>query len=397
MNLVVVCFTRRGCELICNQEKAVGMAFTQEQNSPVGDIKIFCKCRALKNEIDRGDYGRITYWEENISELARQCFLSGDAMLFVGATGIAVRTIAPFVKDKLKDIPVMVMDDNGRYIIPILSGHVGGANRLAEFIGGIMGAAPVITTSTDNNNAFAVDVFAGKNKLNILNKSGIARVSSKVLEGCKIRICVPDECNLDTLTYERFCDDNPDAVEIVYAHGNAEEKNSGFNLEKYNVLIADSDMKLDAELNYKTDKAILSADLVLEARDYIIGIGCRKDKSKVDIETFTGICLRECGVDWNQVYAIASIDKKKDEQGLIELAQSYGYDFVTFSAEELESVEGDFEDSDFVRQTVGVGNVCERAAIRAAGAGAKLIYKKKTGDGVTVAVAKRIWRIGFEE
>ena len=98
---------------------------------------------------------------EDLKETVKKHF-SDDAIIFVGATGIAVRSIAPYVKDKFYDPAVLVIDELGRYVIPLLSGHVGGANELAQYIGGALFATPIITTATDINGAFAVDVFAKK-------------------------------------------------------------------------------------------------------------------------------------------------------------------------------------------------------------------------------------------
>ena len=95
-----------------------------------------------------------------LKQVVKEAFQEKEAILFVGAAGIAVRLIAPWVQDKLKDPAVLVIDEQGRYAIPILSGHVGGCNELAEAAAQILGAEPVITTATDLRQAFAVDVFA---------------------------------------------------------------------------------------------------------------------------------------------------------------------------------------------------------------------------------------------
>lgn len=107
-------------------------------------------------------------------------------MLFVGAAGIAVRAIAPLVKDKLTDPAVLVMDEAGQFVIPILSGHVGGANELARLIAGLCQAVPVITTATDVNRVFAVDVFAAKNSLIIADREAARHVAMDLLEGREV-------------------------------------------------------------------------------------------------------------------------------------------------------------------------------------------------------------------
>ena len=117
-----------------------------------------------------------------------ECFAKHLPILFVGACGIAVRTMAPFVQDKLTDSAVLVMDEKGKYVIPILSGHVGGANALAKKIAERIGAEAVLTTATDVEGLFSVDAFAVEHGLRIVNRDGIRRVSAKLLRGERVRI-----------------------------------------------------------------------------------------------------------------------------------------------------------------------------------------------------------------
>jgi cobalt-precorrin 5A hydrolase len=161
-------------------------------------IEMFCKCSRLKEEC--ADF----YVEEDLSSWTKKQFEKKNAILFIGATGIAVRAIADSVENKLTDSPVLVMDDRGEYIISLLSGHVGGANELAMTIGGRTGSVPVITTATDINGKFAADVFAKKNSLSIINKGGIAMVSSKVLAGEKVSICIGEEIPVDEEAKDAF-------------------------------------------------------------------------------------------------------------------------------------------------------------------------------------------------
>lgn len=107
----------------------------------------------------------------------------GSAMVFIGACGIAVRAVAPYITDKLHDCPVLVMDELGKYVIPVLAGHIGGANQLACQLAEKTGAQPVITTATDLNGKFAVDLFAKRNRLFIEDSRGIGSVSARALEG----------------------------------------------------------------------------------------------------------------------------------------------------------------------------------------------------------------------
>ncbi|MDC7277964.1 cobalamin biosynthesis protein [Butyrivibrio fibrisolvens] len=265
--------------------------------------------------------------DADLKQWTKEAFEMHLPILFIGATGIAVRAIAPFVESKLTDSPVLVMDELGKNVIPILSGHFGGANEIATEIAALAGANAIITTATDINNVFAVDVFAKVNGLKITDKDKIKIVSSKVLKGEKLKLTQTD-----------------DAIEID--------------------------------------------ELRLEPKRLVLGMGCKKDKPFEDLKAF----LNEFYTDQelkDNLYAICSIDVKERETGLIKLAQYYGAEFLTFSAEELKNAPGEYQESDFVNETVGVGNVCERAAVLGAGKDSTLIKNKSAKNGMTFAEARR--------
>ncbi|MBR4091396.1 MAG: cobalamin biosynthesis protein, partial [Mogibacterium sp.] len=216
-------------------------------------------------------------------------FVDNEALVFIGAAGIAVRTIAPLVRDKLKDPPVIVIDENGDYVIPILSGHVGGANSLAAEIADALGAQPVITTATDVSRAFSVDVFAKENGLKIANREGIAKVSSSALEGKPVTICIKDY--------------PPE--------------------EPVDVLIADEEA---------AEGLRDSAKIVLCPKNYAIGMGCRRGRSFEELKAFAEEVLQDNGIDINDAGCIATIDVKKDEEGLKRLSQAWRMPLITFDA-----------------------------------------------------------------
>jgi len=110
-------------------------------------------------------------------------FANADALVYVGAAGIAVRAVAPYAGNKASDPAVVAVDECGRFAVPLLSGHLGGANRLARRIGAVCGALPVITTATDANGAFAVDEWAVRQGCCVLDVPRIKRVSAKILAG----------------------------------------------------------------------------------------------------------------------------------------------------------------------------------------------------------------------
>ena len=305
--------------------------------------------------------------QSSLSSWAGEQMAAHHALLFVGACGIAVRAIAPWITDKLHDSPVLVMDEQGQYVIPLLSGHVGGANELAARLAEELGAIPVITTATDLHGSFAVDLFAKRNDLWIRNREGIARVSAKVLAG--------EEITMSVETGHLAADEVIPAGIRLCAYPPE---------EKVDVLIADG---MEETLQEETVK------LLLQPKKYILGVGCKKGTDSVKLETFLRKILEERGIAMEQIAALASIDVKKEERCLLDFSEKYRIPFRTYSAQELQAVPGTFHSSDFVKAQVGVDNVCERAAMKAAGTGGQICRAKQAQDGMTVAVAEKAWKV----
>lgn len=353
--LSIISFTEKGAHLSL---KLLDMLSEEGENA-----WLYTKCSKYR---DGSINKRLRYVYSNTDEWAKVQMSAKNELLFIGACGIAVRAIAPWVVNKLYDSPVLVMDELGTYVIPILSGHVGGANEIAVKIGEMTGSIPVITTATDLNKSFAVDIFAKKNYLYIENKNGIAKVSSKVLRGEKINIAIE-------------------------SHGYGHD--SRFTNQ---IKIVDFPPKQPVDVIITTGNCGYNADLVLRPREYVLGMGCKRDKEPEKIAGYIDQTLTALGISKNQVYAICSIDKKRDEAGFLQWSSLERIPFITYSAEELEDVEGDFEVSQFVKSQVGVDNVCERAALKGCGEGGELVYRKHASDGMTIAVAKRDWRVSFD-
>ena len=294
--------------------------------------------------------GELSVWTE-------EHFSDSDALIFIGAIGIALRAIAPYIRAKTKDPAVVVVDELGQFSIPILSGHIGGANELALQIAGILDAIPVITTATDINNVFAIDTWAKGQGLEILNPQCIKLVSSKLLRGESIHIKsdYPIQGNVpNNVQINDFGDSNND-YDVIITHKN-------FESEYEDVLL-------------------------LVPKIITVGIGCRKDVSFERIEKSILNILDKENYHILSLNAIASIDKKANEKGILGFAKKYDLPFNTYSAEELNSLEGDFTKSEFVKSVVEVDNVCERSAVMESDG--NLIRRKDTcdGRGVTVALA----------
>ena len=312
------------------------------------------------------------YREGELSDWVKESFAWHLPLLFIGACGIAVRQIAPFVRDKTIDSPVLVMDEKGSFVIPILSGHLGGANHLARQIARRLKAQPVITTATDVNSLFAVDVFASGNALRVVNREGIRKVSSRILDGEKISISI-DTTKIDVMQQP------PSFIQMMPYPP----------MQEVDVLIGEQPQILTGSRK----AAAGQASLYLAPRTLVAGMGCRRGKSGDELLAFFQKKMQELGLSEEdvraQLCAIASVDVKQDEAGLEMLAQFYHVPYLTFSAGELEAMEGQFTESAFVQSAIGVSNVCERAAMCAAGKKGKLLLPKQAQNGMTLAVACR--------
>ncbi|MBR3135606.1 MAG: cobalt-precorrin 5A hydrolase [Clostridia bacterium] len=292
------------------------------------------------------------------SDWAGAGFAEADALIFCCASGIAVRAIAPHVRDKRRDPAVLVLDEGGTFVIPLLSGHLGGANALAKELAAKLPATPVLTTATDVNGLFAVDVFAKNNDLFIEDMALAKAVSAALLSGEAVG----------------FRSDLPVAGALPkgLAAGKAD----------LGILVSSSDEKP------------FPRTLRLIPRRYAVGLGCRRGKDEAALEAFLRENLNRCGVGLHQVMALASIDIKGDEPGLVVLAKELGLPFVTYSAEELKRAPGEFTPSAFVQGVTGVDSVCERAAVLASGG--TLMVRKVAENGMTFALAKKEEGIRFE-
>lgn len=318
------------------------------------EVQRAVKCRALAHSI-----------EEPLSEWTGRNFAVQDVLIFVGAASIAVRAIAPYLRSKAEDPAVLVMDELGKHCIPILSGHMGGANELAMFLGRCLMADPVITTATDLNEKWAVDVFAVKNQLHMEDLKKAKSISARLLAGEEILLAAEEDCTVEG--------EIPPEVKICTV-----------------CELKDSPDILVGVHRYPRWKDAL----YLVPRKVVLGMGCRKGTEVSKIREAAKHLLCQNGISERAVAAVASIDLKAGEEGLLTYCRQEGLEFQVYSAGELKQAEGIFSSSEFVARSVGVDNVCERSAVLASGG--RLIAGKQARDGVTAAAAVADWRVIFE-
>lgn len=346
MKVAFIAFTRRGYETM--QNLAVNMALSSPR---IGDEFTLTTTKRLADEVGLDSFDDLGVW-------TGERFADSDALVFIGATGIAVRAIAPHVRDKFSDPAVVSVDEAGQFAVPMLSGHVGGANDLAREVAAAIGARAVVSTATDVNGLFAVDEWARKQGLALVERQIAKEVSACLLDGGTVG----------------FASDI--AVEGALPSG-----------------VEEGPHELGIKVGLDTADCPFAHTLHLVPRVVTVGVGCKRGTDAAALEAFVRGALASAHVSPAAVARVASIDVKRDEEAVLALARALGCEPVFYSAEQLAAVEGIFASSDFVRAAVGVDNVCERAAVAG---GARLIGGKEAHEGMTVAFGQDEASVRFD-
>lgn len=396
MNSVgIIAFTRKGCLLALRLSRVLAESAT----FATAAFTVHGPQR-FADELGIRAYSDFASW-------TAEHFASDDALVFVGASGIAVRAIAPYVRDKFTDPAVVSVDEMGQFAVPLLSGHVGGANDLARLVAQITGGQAVVSTATDVNNLFAVDEWAAKRGFVIVERDIAKEVSAALLSGepVGVRSDFP-------LSWE---DDAPLAADArlggagvatgaslggaplaasapLRGAGSAAASRRGahasdqLDAETLPAGLTPGQADIGFTVSLDDSATPFGRTLHVVPRAVTVGVGCRRGTETGVLRQAVDSALKAAGISPLAVSKLASIDIKRDEAALHELADERGWELVFYSAGELAAVPGEFATSEFVRETVGVDNVCERAALAEGGT---LLLGKQAGNGATVALACR--------
>lgn len=333
-SIAFIAFTKRGCRLAVRLAEGLAREGARTSVAGPGRFAEACGIEAYKSAAS---------WVE-------RHFPSEQALVFVSAAGIAVRCIAPYVRDKFSDPAVVSVDEAGTVAIPLLSGHVGAANDVARALARLAGGQAAVSTATDVNGLFSVDEWACDQGLALVEREVAKEVSAALLEGRQVGFA------------SEF------AIEGALPAGFGEAAGQAVGVY----------------VGFDTECAPFARTLHLIPRTAVLGMGARRGVSEQALERVAARALAAAGVPKQAVAAVASIDLKRDEAGLARFAEAHGWPLRFFSAEELQQVEGSFSESDFVRSVTGADNVCERAAVACGG---KLRVRRVAGDGATAALA----------
>ena len=297
----------------------------------------------------------VTPLSAPLKDTVASYFEKGNLLLFISACGIAVRSIAPFIKEKTNDPCVLVADELGKYVISLLSGHLGGGNAYTSWLANAIGAAPVLSTATDLNHKFAVDVFAKENHLSLSDLKYAKQISADILSGKSVGIVTegifPD---LRLLLPEKAKELGLTCLSPVFSKGHS---------DVFSEEIQKTDSKNGIFISPFFSMQPFSDTLYLIPKRIVLGIGCRKNTSPEKLLDFIFQNLNEQKIFPEAVAALASIDLKKEEPALLHAADQLNVPLLTYSAKELSAVSGTFSSSPFVKNITGVDNVCERSAL----------------------------------
>lgn len=312
--------------------------------------KLEKKCKKIdlfiNNKLDSGVKG-----------LMKNIWYSYDALVFISSTGIALRYINPFIEDKYKDPAVLVIDDGAKFVISLLSGHLGGANKLTRKLADQLGSQAVITTASDNRGFRSLDLFCQDQGYLMEDREAITRLSALMVNGKNLGFYSIYEAQPDYPGLYRLesLDNLPKGLEGL-------------------IIVSPRRMKLDSEL----------PTAWLRPRIINLGIGCRRDVSGARIIQAIEKLLEQESLSPLSIRSLASVEIKKDEKGILEAADYFSASLSFFTLDEIAKVDHLFEKSDFVKKTLGVYSVSEPSAYLLGGS---LLRRKVRMDGITLSLS----------
>lgn len=323
--------------------------------------------------------------KETVKACVDEYFEQVDAIVFVTASGIAVRSVAEHLTHKSKDPAIVCMDECSKHVISLVSGHAGGANALTQMLADVMWATPVITTATDVEGQFSIDDYAREHNLVVTDWAKAKAISAEVLATGAKPVWV-DEAEVSQEEEKNACEickeQKSTGIDVGKIENDGCENEIGvqkLQIGSHQVVITPQDVSVDAQT------------LQLIPRCIVAGVGCKKGIPVDKIEHAVQDAFAKAGLRMEALCAVVSIDLKKEEAGLLEFCETRNVPFETYAAEELQAVPGTFSASEFVIGVTGVDNVCERSAVKYAsehGANdGELLLRKQAQDGVTVALA----------
>lgn len=307
-----------------------------------------------------------------------------DYIIFIMATGIVVRSIADLVSSKFSDPAILVLDEQGKNVISLLSGHLGGANEMTLRISNLINANPVITTATDVNKKSALDMISKKLDGHIDNfRNNVKEINSMLVNNKPVGLYIDGDYEIDTRGFEIL--DKYKNINELY-----ENNKDIFNgLEKVVVITNKKEfMSINQYVNDDIENKYIYKDkfIKLVPKDIVVGIGCKKNTDSTDLQNAFVDFLSKNNIDIKSIREIGSIEIKKHEQAIIDLSEYLEVPFKTISAKDICGVDHLFDKSDWVKQNVGVYSVAEPVAYLLSNG--NLIVQKQKYKGITFSMGR---------
>lgn len=277
---------------------------------------------------------------DNFTEELIKKFKEYQIHIFIMATGIVVRKIASLIESKDKDPAVIVIDEGMNFAIPLLSGHLGGANEFSKKLEKELGVLPILTTSSDITGKIAVDSISQRLNAKLEDLESAKKVTSLIVDGKNVELMLPKNIN------------NKDGAEGIIVVSNKE--------------------------NIEITK--------IRPKNLVLGIGCRRGTSKKSLENFIKDSFNQLNLSLKSIKKIATVDVKKDEKSLIEISKEWDIPLEIISRERIKEVENLFEKSEFVIKTIGVGAVSEPCAFLASLKNGRFLLRKSKKNGMTLSI-----------
>jgi cobalt-precorrin 5A hydrolase len=354
--IAVVAITRRGVETALKIKNALA------------SLEMPCTVYAPEKYLQAG----VAPIDKKLDEFIRDTYSRVDAVVAVMAAGIIIRAVAPYLEGKLVDPAVLAVDASGRFVVSLLAGHYGGANMLTRIIAEGIGATPVITTASDAMGKQSVDELARMLHLAIVNPESLVAVNAALVNEERLALVLVGDVKIPA-----------DAV-----RGYAVEEAAG--LEQAREIISRYDAGAVITKEPLALPGFAKPVTILKPKTIVVGLGARKTVTANQVLEAVKAALKRVNVPLERVDHLATVDIKKESSAMIEAAEKLGYklDFVSVDALRAFSHEDLSPDSKMVEEKIGVGGVCERAALMLAGEKSRLILKKMKMNGVTVAIAE---------
>ena len=330
---------------------------------------------------------------ETVKACVDAYFEQVDAIVFVTASGIAVRSVAEHLAHKSEDPAIVCMDECGKHVISLVSGHAGGANALTQMLADVMWATPVITTATDVEGRFSIDEYAREHNLVVTDWAKAKAISAEVLAAGAEPVWV-DEAAGSQEEEKNECEIGKEQKSTGIDVGKIENDGCKNEVDGCENRVGGCEHRVDGcenrvdgcenrvdgcenRINVKRlqigshqviitpqDGSVDAQTLQLIPRCIVAGVGCKKGTPVDKIEHAVQDAFAKAGLRMEALCAVVSIDLKKEEAGLLEFCETRNVPFETYAAEELQAVPGTYSASEFVSGVTGVDNVCERGAVK---------------------------------